>query len=204
MGLENIRKRIVEDAGAEADALVARANEHAAKLADEARARNDERRRGALEEAEDTLRQHHDEQVTAARAANRLKLLGRRAELLNDVFDAAVERFVGDRKGDYRTWLSARLTSVAGEKGTIVPAAEDRGPLGELLEGLKGADGLQLGKESLPLRGGFVLQGEKADLDLSLDTQLAEAREELLPDFADRAFGDLPAPRPGAGGRIGT
>jgi len=188
MDVQNIEKRILESARAEAETITRQAEEKARDLLESARASNEERAREAVEGARQALQQQHDQQVTSAKAADKLQLLARRAGILDEVFEKAVERFIGDRGGEYRKWLSARTDSVAGESGTVVPAEPDRPLIEELLSTRD--TGPTLAEKSLPLRGGFMLEGDRFDLDLSLDTQLVERKTELLPELAKKAFTD--------------
>lgn len=195
MSLDNIETKIIDSAKAEADKIAREAQEQADERIKSAHAKNEKRAHNSVEQAHKALEQERDQHVTAARAAGRLKLLARRANILNEVFNAAVDRFVGARDGAYREWLSARLASVAKQKGVIVPAEADRKIISDLLE-KQGGDGLEIAAESAPIRGGFLLKGDKMDIDLSLDTRLAETRSKLMPELARRAF-ETPAAEPG-------
>ena len=188
MSIDNIENKILESAKAEAEKIIGGAKQKAAELIESAKAANEKRSSEAAKEAHEAFRQHRDQQATSARAANKLKLLARKADLLDEVFDKAVEQFIGDRRGGYRKWLAAQLSSVAGQNGAVVPAEPDRKIVAELLSDVKEGGGLELADESLPLRGGLVLRGDKADIDLSLDTQLVDLKQELLPELAAQAF----------------
>ena len=190
MGVENIEKRILGSAKAEAEKIVREAEEEARARIESAKAENAKRAQAAAAATRGALQQRHGQQTTSARAANKLKLLARKSEILEDIFESAVERFIGDRDGEYANWLAARLDSVAGQTGSIVPAKDDRALIGKLLA-THGGNSSTLAEESLPLRGGFVLKGDKIDIDLSLDAQLAELKEELLPELARKAFESL-------------
>ena len=187
MSIDNIEKKIAEAAKAEADAIAAQAARQAKERLEVAKAENTSRAARAAEETRGRQQQEFDQQTTSARAANKLKLLAHKSRILEDIFDAAIERFIGDRGGEYKKWLAARLETVAGGPGSIVPAEPDRAIIEKLLAN-RGGDGPLLADESLPLRGGFVLRGEDVDIDLSLDAQLAEMKNELLPELARRAF----------------
>ena len=191
MSTENIEKKVLESARAEAEKIVREAEEAARKRMAAAQAESERRTAQAAEEAGAALEQKLHQQTTSETAANKLKLLTHKAAILEEVFAKAIDQFIGDRSGDYRNWLSAQLQSVAGESGAIVPAQDDRPVIQELLWDLKEGDGLSVAEDSLPLRGGFVLKGEKVDLDLSLDTQLAELKEKLLPELAVKTFEKL-------------
>jgi len=186
MSIENIEKKIAEAAKAEAEAIAAQAAQQAKARLEAAKAENTSRAARAAEQTRGRQQQQFDQQTTSARAANKLKLLAHKSRILEDIFDAAIERFIGGRGGEYRNWLAARLDAVAGEPGSIVPAEPDRAIIEKLLA--KRGGGRSLAGESLPLRGGFVLRGEDVDVDLSLDAQLAEMKNELLPELARRAF----------------
>ncbi len=188
MSVENIEKKILESAKAEAETALAQAEEQAKARLDAAKAENEARAADAAEETRERLQQEHDQRTTSARAANKLRLLAHKARILDEIFGAAVERFIGDRSGKYAEWFAARIESVANETGRILPAEPDRAIVEKLLD-KHGGKGLELADESLPLQGGFVLKGEKVDVDLSLDSQLAEMKADLMPELARRAFG---------------
>jgi len=192
MSTKNIEQRILETTQAEVDGLIAKAKDKAKARLDAAAVEQKRRAEQAIADAQDTERQQYDQQVTSAKAANKLKLLTRRAELLDTVLDGAVARFVADTDGAYAGWLAQQLNATADRTGTILAAPNDREPLAKLLAELKQSGkgaGLTLAEESHPLRGGFVLRGEDIDLDFSLDTQLAELKTQLLPQLAEKAFG---------------
>ncbi len=68
-----------------------------------------------------------------------------------------------------------------------MPAEPDRAGIEKLMT-TDGGDGLTLADKSLPLRGGFMLQGEEIDIDLSLDARLTDMRNGLLPELARKTF----------------
>lgn len=187
MSTDNIEKKILETAKAEAEALAAEAKRQAEERVEAAKAENVQRAADAAEETGEKLQQEHDQQTTSARAGNKLKLLAHKSRILNDIFNTAIEHFIGDRGGKYEKWLATQLDSVAGQSGSIVPAEADRAGI-EKLMAAHGGDGLTLAEESLPLRGGFMLQGEEIDIDLSLDARLADMRNGLLPELAKKTF----------------
>lgn len=188
MATKNIEQRVLETAKAEAEALAAEAKRKAGERLAAAKTDNEQRAADAAEETGAKLQQEHDQQTTSERAANKLRLLAHKSRILEDILDTAVDQFIGHRGGEYEKWLAARLDSVAGESGSIVPAESDRAGIEKLMAD-HGGNGLALADESLPLRGGFMLQGEKIDVDLSLDAQLTDIRNGLLPELAQRAFG---------------
>ncbi|MFO7899287.1 MAG: V-type ATP synthase subunit E [Planctomycetota bacterium] len=193
MSVRNIEEKVVESARAEAEQLVTDARKAADERLDAAKKEQKERAEQAESEAREDLAQGLERSATSARAANKLKLLARKSEILDAVFDDAVGRFIGDRDGAYREWLEAQVAAVAGSAGTLVPAEPDRDAIAELLSDQD--DPPELSDESLPLRGGFVVRGERADEDFSLDARLADLKSELLPELAKKAFEGLPAGR---------
>ena len=184
MSIENIERKIAQSAKDEADRIVADAKKAAAERIESAKAEQHDRAEDAERETTRKLQQALDRAATSARAANKLKLLARKSELLDEIFEQAVERFIGDRTGDYADWLAAQVESVAKADGTLVPAEPDRDAIGKLL----GKGGPELADESLPLRGGFVVRGEHIDEDRSLDARLGDLKAALLPELAKKAL----------------
>jgi vacuolar-type H+-ATPase subunit E/Vma4 len=185
MSIENIEKRVLDSANDEAARAVDDAKKQAKQQRDAAREKNRRRAEQAEQDARDEFQQKLEQQVTSARAANKLKLLGEKSELLDDIFHKAVEKFIGDRGGDYQKWLAGQVDAVGDAAGTVVPAEPDRAAVEKLVAD---RDGLSLSDESLPLRGGFMLRGEKIDMDMSLDTLLTDLRDQLVPELAAKAF----------------
>jgi len=188
MTIENIERKIVEEVEAEAADLIARAKEDAKRSVKIAGEEHEARAALAEEKARAEFQQHCDRSVSAAKAEHKLQALAHKTDILGGVFEAAVARFIGDRTGPYADWLRSRLASVTDRAGTILAARDDRSRIEELLR-QQGAGGLTLADEPLPLRGGFILHGEKTDIDLSLDTALDQLRKQLIPELADKAFG---------------
>ncbi len=100
MSTDNIEKKILETAKAEADGLAAEAKRQAEEQLEAAKAENVRRAADAAEETGEKLQQEHDQQTTSARASNKLKLLAHKSRILNDIFEAAVAQFIGDRGGE--------------------------------------------------------------------------------------------------------
>lgn len=187
MSIENIQKKILESARAEAEAIVSKARTEAAERLQSAQAAEERRTAEMLNAARAALEQEFEQEVTATRAAIRLQILSLKAGLLEDAFARAVERIVGDRMGDYASWLARQVDAVRNLEGRIVPAPEDRKAIEALLAPHERGR-LELAEENAPIRGGFLLEGKLFDADFSLDTRLAEVRAALLPELADRAF----------------
>ncbi len=187
MAMENIERRILESAQAEAEHLLAEARRQADEQLAQARTEQAERASQAIADAEDQAQRRLEQQATAKRNENRLALLAERSALLNEAFEAAVERFIGDRSGAYHQWLVAQVQAAAKVQGSILAAEADRDAIRKLLKDSQ-AKGLSVADETAPLRGGFEVKGEKIDLNLSLDVQLAEIRAKLLPELARRAL----------------
>ncbi len=187
MSIANIQKKILESARAEAEVIVSKARTAAAERLESAQTGEERRAAETLNGSRTALEHKFEQEVAAARAANRLQLLSLKVALLEDAFARAVERVVGDRTGDYASWLAGQVDAVRNLEGRIVPASEDRKAFEVLLAPREGGR-LELAEESAPIRGGFLLEGEQFDADFSLDTRLAEVRAELLPELAGEAF----------------
>ncbi len=186
MSVKNIEKKIIESSNDQAEQIVSDARERAADRLAAAEKNEQERAEQAEADTRDALTQQLERAATSARAANKLKLLTRKSEMLGAVFEDAVERFIGDRGGAYREWLASQVEAAGESEGTLVPAEPDRSAIEELLA--EQDSPAELADESLPLRGGFVLRGDRIDEDFSLDSRLADLRAELLPELAKQAF----------------
>ncbi len=187
MGTENIRQKVLYSAKAEAERILSEARRQAAERVAAAKSESEARIAAETEATRRSLEQQHEQQITARRAANKLRLLELKGTILNEVFHTAVERLVGDRTGDYAAWLAGQLAEVEGMEGRIVPSAADREAIETWFSQHK-AHRLELASENAPIRGGFLLEGTQVDADFSLDARLAEIRTELLPELARKMF----------------
>jgi len=193
MSLERIR-----------EAILSKAREEAQRIGADAARRHDERLAAATEaiEAEfarrlERARQHtqreSDRDVTQARSGHNLALLKLRNRILSEVFEEAARQLAALPDDAYRDYVRGRMREVPpGLAGQLLCSARDEQRLAPLLEefnaGRPPEARLALVPGDVPSLGGVIVRTEKFEIDLSLDTQVQQLREELAPQLAQALF----------------
>jgi V/A-type H+-transporting ATPase subunit E len=197
-GIEKITGRINEDAQAEIDALLARANGEAdtirARYEAQAQREFDDITRHGAERA----REREENLAGAAGLEARKATLLAKQEMLDRAFDLAAEqlaRLPEDEYADLLVKLAADASYTGAEAVLLSP--EDREKFGAKVvdganarlqaEGKPG--GLTLAEETRPTGGGLLLTGGKIETNCTFETLLRLTRSELSGEAARVLFG---------------
>lgn len=196
-GINNADKllaRILDDAKAEAakieavaaaevEAIAAKAEKEAAAITADAEKKADAARHDTIAHAE-----------TAAKLEARKQALGARRAVLDEAFEAALEKLCA-MEGEARTALNVKmlLREAAGGERVVFAAAEE--PFsGAVLEeanralAAAGRKALVPGGRDADIRGGFRLLGGGYEKDCSFEAMLREARDRLEGGVAKLLF----------------
>ena len=189
MAMTNVEQAVLNKAQQEAEAVL-----------DEARGATE----AHWERASARLRESHERRVEALRAEltgtlerqcasreteDRLERLKIKNEIIDKVFRRAAEGIVSLPDDGYHHWLKSQLSHLPERSGGRVAANErDREIVGRLLKEIPDPQGLALSEEPLDILGGFLVQGERADLDYSVDSLLSVLRESLAEEVAASLF----------------
>jgi vacuolar-type H+-ATPase subunit E/Vma4 len=129
-----------------------------------------------------------DRETSSRRTEARLELLKVKNDILEEVFRRAFEGVLSLPGGGYERWLRGRLQAAPDVPGAVVSANErDHGRLARLLTEVKGG-AARLDPRPVAIRGGFILRGERADLDFSVEARMGEVRERLAQTLAAEMF----------------
>jgi vacuolar-type H+-ATPase subunit E/Vma4 len=175
-------KQLVEEAEAEAKAELER---RSASLRDE------HERRVQADRAE--VDRDLEREVTTRRAEHAMKILEAKNAALDAVFEQARERILASQGFDYGAWL-ARQVRQAVEKGEGVLHCNerDRATVEAVLRET-GSDRVTMAEGHTAMAGGVLLVGPSFDLDLTLESALADLRDEMAVSLAERLFAGVPA-----------
>ena len=188
MSTQQIIERIRADALAEAQAIVADAEEKAAKLRAESEERITAMEQEARNEAEERRAVILEKKAATARLDSAKLLLREKRKVINTVYDEALSRLMDLNKED-SVALVGRLLEAYAEQGDEVYFSknftyEDEVKLLPVFEEKK----LRISAEKLSIEGGMRLKGEKADKDLSYAALLNADREEYQAELAKKIF----------------
>jgi len=194
LSLQDVEKKILASAEAEAQEIIAKAEAEArAELERRSAALRDEQQR-ALAAGKAEAEAAVERELNTRRADHTMKALEAKNEILNAIFDGVRDRALAAQGFDYGRWLAAqvRRACARGVAGTLYCADRDKVTV-EAVVRESGAKSVKVGAEPGLMRGGVYMVGEGMDLDLTLDSALAALREELDISLGERLFADVPA-----------
>ena len=190
--LKNIQQHILERAGGEADEICAEAKTRAERIVSAGRERIETETSDDIERLKTKLAAEAGKQLAILRARHRMQLLEQKTRIIDQVFRKVADKLLFN--DGYWARLRGKLEDLAGHEGTIRCRAEHAETLGKIIDELnKETNGKMppLGEEPVSIAGGFVLEGTSFDVDESLDAELANFREKVLPELIQKAFADV-------------
>ena len=194
MTVENIRNAIIADAEKEAERITQAGQNKADEKFRQAgqRLQRDFERR--LAQAEQNEQDKKNRSIIALRSALGMELLSAKNAVIDQVFDKAVEKLVGLPSGGYKElllrWLGEAATDHPAE---LVLHARDKQALGPELvdrinQGRSGGPAITLAEGSAEIIGGFVLRTARYEIDRTLDSIIADLKEDMAPEIASELF----------------
>ena len=205
MSLEHLLAALREDGRAQAEERLARGREEARRLAAEAQAARDARRKERLGALEAKLGTASRARETEARRAGLARVLDARERLLDRVFDAAARRLreaaARERARPALPWLLSSALAYTGDLPPVVTCAEGPEPKADIPAGVRGGAGSAGGGEpaALPWRrdpdlgAGVRVETEDGSIvvDATLEGRLARRRSRLQIEVL-RRLGECP------------
>lgn len=192
-GIEKIKQRIDADTQAEIDRVLQRAREDAKQIADRYKAQAQAEAAELNAKAEAVAAQREERLIGAARMEARKTELAAKQELVDKVYDMALDRLCKMSDEDYTKTLAALLVQAAPSgRGTVVLAPEDHKRVGAaaVAEANKLLNGgqLTLSDETRPIRGGFILQDGKIEVNGTFETLVRLQKAETAGAVAKKLF----------------
>jgi len=125
-----------------------------------------------------------------------MELSGVKNELINRVFDEVLKRLKQLSDDEYEQLFERWLADVGEGGGEIVVNERDLkrlsgGMLDRINSSLKEEDRFTLCSEPQEMAGGFILRRKGFEIDMRLESMLQSLREEILPEVAERLFGEV-------------
>jgi vacuolar-type H+-ATPase subunit E/Vma4 len=200
LSLQDVEKKVLASAEAEARQLLekAQAEAQAERERRGSALRDDQQRRlaAAIAQVDADL----ERELSMRRAEDGMKILQAKNEILGTIFQRAVERMLKSEGFDYGAWLAQQVRQAVGAGAGILHCnARDRAAVAAVLAE-SGTSQVTLADEPAPVKGGALLVGESADLDMTLESALADLRQEMSVSLAERLFAAVPVlggPDPG-------
>ena len=183
MTLERIRSHILEQAQAKAEETIRQTELKTADRLKQAEHDENAQLESDLAGLERDLARSRQQELARQRTNDRADLLRLKTDILNQVFTQAAEKVLAGQV--YRDWLRGKLQQIDKTSAQIICRPEDRDTISQLL-GEVGLNGFSFAEDVSPPRGGFLLRTKNYDVDVTLDAELTDLREKLIPELAEQ------------------
>jgi V/A-type H+-transporting ATPase subunit E len=197
MALEDILRKIGDDAEAEADSLFLIAQAEADGIREKALRQADELRSELLEKAKSRAKGHADRVETLAALDVRKDILKQKKSLIEECFVMAENSIRSLSPEEYLAFLEPLLVeAVESGEEEIIPSSAHKSILSSaFLDSLNAKLGpqkgrLRLSNESGDFSGGFILRDGRKETNLTLKSLIASKRDGLEPQIARILFGE--------------
>ena len=187
MGLEDITKRIIDDAEKEANKIRKEAGNKAEEFIKEAQGETETTRAKSLGEAKEQAVNEQKRLLALARLGAKKTILSEKRQAVEAAYNKAETLLASLPQDKYRQFLKRTLLREATGNEEIIVALGDKDYfnqafIDEVNAELRrsGKDGnLAVSSEVRKIKGGFILKSDGIEVDSSLDTLVNSYREEL-------------------------
>jgi V/A-type H+-transporting ATPase subunit E len=195
MNAEQVIEKILSEAKATADGIVAEAKDKASAAQSDLEKSLGEFRQETTKLAETAGKERKEQMLARARMRLQKDYLAAKCDLLNEVFDKAVERIKQLSDTEYLTFIESLMVKAVetGSEEVMIGKNETRITDNfikqvnrKLGTGFKG--NLLLASEKANISGGFILRRGKVRINVSTDVLVKQARENLEMELAQDLF----------------
>jgi V/A-type H+-transporting ATPase subunit E len=194
VSLEKIRQKILEEAQEEADRIIKEAEEKIQTAKSESKRAAEERYKNEIEDEKAALALEEERVRIEYKANTNAEVLRLKNQLINEVFDRAMERISKLENTKYLQVIVQYLSEnlISGVDTLIISPKDKERITGKWVDSIlqkihKGDFQLKI-VTSPDIQGGFILKGEKAEINCSLEQIIADKKEELKPEISRILF----------------
>jgi len=194
VSLEKIRQKILEEAKQEADRIIKEAEEKVQTAKSESKRAAEERYKREIEDEKAALALEEERFRIECNANMNAEVLRLKNQLINEVFDRAMERISKLENTKYLQIIVQYLSEnlISGVDTLIISQKDKERITGKWVDSIlqrihKGDFRLKI-VTSPDIQGGFILKGEKAEINCSLEQIIADKKEELKPEISRILF----------------
>ncbi len=181
MGIEDIKKRIIEEAQIEAEKINRECAEKTKIIEEEGKRRAESHRGEILGAAKKRGEALFLKILTPARIASNAEILKVKHEIIESVFREVKRDLAEISDEKYGKLLRGLLKKVSIEVGEVIPKKGREKLTQEIFKGR-----MLSGTEEIV--GGAIIKGEKMNIDFSFDSMLNGLREEMEGTLSDILF----------------
>ena len=191
-GIEKITRRIEADAKAEIDRVLGEAKKEAAEITQRYQAQADAEAADLAVKNEKAAAEREERLLSAAQMEARKVQLAARQEMVEKAYVLALEKLCAMPDEKYVAVLADLMVKAsASGKEEVLFSADDRKKVGEAavakaneLSGKK----LKLAKDTLPIKGGFVLRDKNVEVNCTFETLVRLQKTETAGAVAKMLF----------------
>lgn len=190
-GIENIIKRIADEAEKNAAEIISRAEAEAAEIRADYDKKCAEKKEEIIARGESVAKEREDRLRGSLELAARKELLSKKQELISRAFDAAKKKLDSLSGDELTVTLSAlALRAANGGAGEIILSPETRRACGEkVLEACAENKNIRLSPETREIGGGLILRDGTSEVNCSFAALVESLRDELSREISDILFG---------------
>ncbi len=198
MALEDIVKKILDDAGKEAKSIF---NQYQVEVEHITSNRNNEfekHEKESRDKIDHEAEEYYKRMVQMAELEMRKECLHVKQQLLTDLFKMVEDRIVSLPKENYQTFISRKIAEYIAtgseeiviserDKDKITPGLIEKLNL-ELKEKLREKGQLKLATQYAPIKAGFILKSDNIQLNCSIEALLKQLQGNLETEMIKRLF----------------
>ncbi len=197
MALEDITKRILNDAKKEANKMIKKAQAEYEKSLEEEKVLLKEEEKESKSKAKEEAHEEVKRRIALARLEARNKVLQEQQDLLEGVFTKALKKLRNLSDSEYKKVIKKIATEkYIPETDYIIVSKELKSKsLDKFISDLNTAikrkgKGLKVSKEVLPERAGFILKGKEMEVNCTWDVIINSLKEEYSKKVFQILFGE--------------
>ncbi len=194
MSLDNVKTKVLDEAKAKADQLLAEATARAERILADGKAADERAGQDAARDARLRLERESVREIERIQHDNRLQILSAKNKAIDEVFARVKDRLAGMSDAEslelVGKWLGALPADVG---GTLRVNPKDEGKffsgLDRLNAGRYGAGRFTKVVPDPKVASGAIVDGPEYAIDCTIDRRLGELRETAAGDLARTLFG---------------
>lgn len=191
MGIEEIKRKIIQDAQTERERTLEEAREKASRIVEE-------EKRKAENVKEETIRTMETEGeteggriMTMQRLESRKRILQEKQQLIDAVFSQALQRICSLPDSEYEALMEDLMVRAAAGGEEVILSPRDRGRISPAFfkrVNARCSTPLTLAEETRPISGGFILRKGKIEVNESFDAKVKLLRDSMEKEVAHILF----------------
>lgn len=189
MPIDDIEKRIISEAESEAGKIRKEASDQTSTILSDAEEKASRLREEILQKAKKSAEEERRKLISPSRIRAKNELLEAKQKLVQQLFDEALEEMTNWKDTQYKKAIKTMLADIP-KKGKVIPALGKEKVIKEVLSKAKLKD-IKITKGTAKIKGGFIFEGKRINIDRSFKTFIAGLRERVELEIIEILFGKV-------------